>query len=436
VAFAAFAVFGAGPGLADDVPTQATIGSTGSTPVDIECGWVLPDVDDAAAGIQYGPDENTAVPTPTPCTASGAVATQPDAPGHTGPIHITISPNPEDQPSIQQVQFWGAVSTQGSPNTPGVFWKIYHPGGVDAAHFKEQIVGTAISGGAGSCPLSAASPMFVAASTATGQTGQLTGGAITNMIQECQQGAKVFFYATLLLHKWQPCGLYTAEMYANQQGFAQSILTYHFDVPCTQVLRIDFDGVNWGTINGDSKVFGEFDFDVPACTATTAVNCPTVKNVGNSGASIQVIFTDMVQCSGTPCVPVAGAKRIIDFDACFAARVAANLICQDPAPATPPCTLAQIDPPATPPAGCADKNFDFSVGPTLPYGQVLCANDLGKLDLSIHPVGNLPPGSYVGTVTILIKDVTPLYCGENGTTPTEPQGPSGRLATSENRAAA
>jgi hypothetical protein len=54
-------------------------------------------------------------------------------------------------------------------------------------------------------------------------------------------------------------------------------------------------------------------------------------------------------------------------------------------------------------------NTDYELGVAGPTGQtsgtvqgrwVLCANEKGKLDVSIHPAGNLPNGAYSGSATV------------------------------------
>jgi hypothetical protein len=420
-----FIAFGVREGAyADDVPTGATIGGAGALPI-IECAWVLPDVSTTATNpqtMQYGNDDNVAQPSPTPCTSDGfAPATQASVPGAPlpGQIHVHINPNPEDKPNTQLIELWGAIdppSGTASAWTGGAFWKVYHPNGTLKVQVESTKVTPQGSGGCGqSTGLEASlASMLAAAGPGPANTGQLSSNAINSIVGLCQQNGKALYHGTFELHKYQPCGDYKVEFYATG-GATNVVLTYWFNVPCIFQLQIDFDGVQWGTIipGQTGQVLGDTNFVSPACTATPAAPCPTVKNVGNSGMGLSVLFTDMVQCSDSatqscpdPDGPIPGPKKIVDFDGCFG-RSPSTIQCIDPAPAGACTSLSggDLDP------NCNNKSFTFDTN----RERTLCANEVGKLDLSIHPVLGLPAGVYQGQLFVTgIAQTAQQYCGELG----------------------
>lgn len=421
-----FVAFGAREGaLADEnVPTGATIGGAGALPV-IECAWILPDAVSTAGAqtMQYGNDDNLAQPAGPPCTSVGsAPATQASVAGPpaAGQIHIHVNPNPEDKPNTQLIELWGAIdppSGTASAWTGGAFWKVYHPNGT----LKVQVESIKVTPqGGGGCGQAAGGidptlqSMLNAAGPGAGNTGQLSSNAIANIIALCQQNGKALYHGTFELHKYQPCGDYKVEFVA-PGGATNVVLTYWFNVPCIFQLAVDFSQINWGTIipGQTGQVLGDTTFVSPLCVASPAAPCPTVKNTGNSGMGLRIQFTDLVQCSDSasqacpdPDGPVSGPKKIVDFDGCFG-RTPSTIECQDPAPATPCTSLVGLD--SDP--NCNNKIFTFGTA----RDQTLCANEVGKLDLSIHPVSGLPAGNYQGSLTVTgIAQIAPAYCGENG----------------------
>jgi hypothetical protein len=181
-----------------------------------------------------------------------------------------------------------------------------------------------------------------------------------------KQHQKTLWYADWTISKDQMCGEYKIEVYAIANG-AQAVLTNYIDILCFYNLEIDFTQVDWGAIiPGTSKVVpGDTQFSPPNSSA------PTVKNTGNSGMQVGVIFSPLVQQG------VQGPKQIVDFDAAFGKTAS---------------TLQWIDPIA---ANTESWFHNWNIN------QVLCNNEVGKLDLSIHPPAGLPNGNYQGSVTVL-----------------------------------
>ncbi len=366
-----------GTARAQIVPTNATVSST-NLPPNIECKWELPDMNSVATGIQYtdgapghihdddmtkvpDADNNPANGVQVPC--SGPPASLPSMPQN---VHnmTQVKPNLEDIPERRRIELWAAVDhPNGISNISDVFWRVYHPDG----SFKLQVHGTVVPTaecatlGTGTGPDGS---MFEAAV----HTGQLTAAAVsdsvTGMIAKCQQLEKALYHQEFPLSKDQPCGEYRIEATAVSAGGAFTTLVNYIDVICVFGLAIDFNVVDWGTITPGlvDRVSGDLLF------RPTASGAPTAKNIGNDGMGLGVNFSTMIGAQFT---------KIIDrFDGCFG-RSAGTILCIDPIlPGVPTV---------------------FGNAPA----QVLCANEVGKLDLSIHPPGVLPTDTYSGTVLII-----------------------------------
>ena len=363
--------------------TGATVNGT-NLPPEIECVWGLPDMDSSTAGIQYiAPyDDNSARPSPTPCTQVGASPQQSHTPG---PLQFHVKPNAEDLPEERQVQLWAAVGhPAGLGNITGLVVKIYHPDGT--FKLQRELVGTDFV----PCRDPSLDKMFYAASNASGGTGQIDTGAISNssgngLRDLCVQGTKQFYHVEFPISKEQKCGTYRADVYALSAG-AQDLTSIYFKVICFNHLVLDFTTVNWGPIvpGQTNNKAGDLDMSTPGS--------PTVKNTGNSGMGVGVLFGPMT-IAGDP------SSKVIDhFDAGFGTDVA---------------SLQKIDPVI---AG-VQTNFDDTLD-GLENGRVLCSNRIGKLDLSIHPPLFLLNGNYTGTLTVVSRSVPKCSTDQDTLTPT------------------
>jgi hypothetical protein len=202
------------------------------------------------------------------------------------------------------------------------------------------------------------------------------------MLALCQQGVKGLYHQTWLLSKDQACGQYEIRATAVSIGGATTTLSNWIDVQCTFMLKIDFagnpptcpGGIDWGTIiPGNSKTVGGDLLFSPPCDSA-----PTVKNVGNDGMGLKLSYTDLV---GTDF-----GKHIWTFDACYGRHPDITLLkCFDPI-----VNNAPVPPNAA-------TVVDFGSTPE----QVLCANELGKLDPSVHPQSGLPADTYTGIATLI-----------------------------------
>jgi hypothetical protein len=284
---------------------------------------------------------------------------------------IQVAPVPEDDPEERQIQLWLAVDDPN--NVTDVYWDIVHPDGTP----KIQVHGTRVPS-ANCDPTIGDSTMVGKMFEAAVHTGQVSAAAVDDvnkgMLARCLQDVKGIYYSSFELSKEQMCGEYAITATAVSLGGEDTLRNY-IDVPCGFYLRIDFNEVDWGLVNRGVKnvVPGDILWDDPAD------NTPTVKNVGNSGMGLSLTFSRMVGMVST--------KHIDWFDACFGKT---------------PSTLQCIDPIDTTATGYATAVFDENPA------RVLCANEVGKLDLSIHPLVSIPQDTYTGTLTVIGRHVAEL----------------------------
>lgn len=407
-----------GTARADTVPTSGVISVSGTGPV-IECKWELPDMDSTPGnGIQYTKapghlhdDDMAIVPhgdplatgIPVPCHGPGD--TPATKPTQANGVHnmIQVAPNFENLPEQRQIQNWMAVDDPGTVSD--VFWIVWEPCtlltnplcGLSPAPAtnlvkKLQVHGTRLGA-------TQAQPCTSLAGTSTTDgsmieaaihTGQVTADSFTDtnkgMIALCNQNVKGLYSAEWPLSKDQPCGEYRIDATAVSIGGATTTLTNYIDILCTFQLKIDFGGQTTPTPcaggitfpalvpGGSSTVGGDLLFAPPCDTK------PTVKNVGNSGMGLKLSYSDLVG--------LTFQKHIYQFDACYGRAPDATLKCFNPIINQPAQT--------TPTSPEIDLEVDFG---TLP-AQVLCANEVGKLDPSVHPQAGLPADTYRGTATL------------------------------------
>ena len=400
---------------ADEVPTSGVISTSGTGPV-IECKWELPDMDSSTPGIQYTAplpaththdDDSAIVPdrdntstngTQVPCHGPGDTpSTRPTMPNGVKRM-IQVAPNFENLPEERQIQNWIAVDNPGTVSD--TFWQVFEPC-TAATHplcnavypnlaKKLQVHGTKFGTGAQPCTsLFGTSTTDGSMTEAAIHTGQVTKDSFddTNkgMISLCNQNVKGLYSAVWPLSKDQPCGEYRIDATAVAVGGATTTLTNYIDVLCTFQLKIDFagnpptcpGGINFGTLSpGFTTTVGGDLLFAPPCSAE-----PTVKNVGNHGMGLRLSYSDLVGATF--------GKHIYEFDACYGRTPDATL----------KCFPSIINAPAqtTPTSPVISTVVDFG---TLP-AQVLCANEVGKLDPSVHPQPGLPADTYSGIATLI-----------------------------------
>ncbi len=416
MAIALVATFSVGGTVrADTVPTSGVISANGTGPV-IECKWELPDMDSYTPGIQYtrpapapghlhdddlgvvpDRDNDPANGTQVPCHGPGDTPpTNPTMPQ--GVRHmVQVAPNFENLPEQRQIQNWMAVDDPGTVSD--TFWIVWEPctavtnplcGATYPGLAKKlQVHGTMLT--LAECQaLAGTSTTDGAMVEAAIDTDQVTADSFTDlnkgMISLCNENVKGLYHAEWPLSKDQPCGEYRIDATAVSIGGATTTLTNYIDIICTFQLKIDFGGdssvpcpggITFPTLvpGGSSTVGGDLLF-LPGCDTH-----PTVKNVGNSGMGLKLTYGDLVGATF--------GKHIYTFDACYGRAPDATLKCFNPIINQPAQT--------TPTSPEIDTEVDFG---TLP-AQVLCANELGKLDPSVHPQAGLPADTYNGTATLV-----------------------------------
>ena len=428
--------------------TSGTVTTSGVTPV-IECKWELADMDLAAAGFQYVKaaaydDDMTVTPDGNPAT--GGIQVPCDLAGGASPTGPATMPNDvhrmiqvaapnhsqNDPLAYRDIQLW--VAAEPVSAITGVFWEVYEqvpPGSVWAptcsvspcwalkvqvhsnsgnlpqndfgaataatAHGGTAIspnglvTGTACDGlgaSAGSSTLQANS-MFGAAFG----TGQMTNQAITEapnnwgIVSRCLQGAKGLYSATFQLDKDEACGEYkiVVNVVASGTGVQR---TNYLDVLCNVFAETDFTNIDWGSFNvSQAKVVvtGNLAWNNPAGT-----NNMTIANGNNDGMGVKVKFDAMTGTS-------PNLKTITQFDACFGRSASdAQVNCEDPILAG---NLADLSDEtavnnATPPQNSSGDPA------TTPRNLILCANEIGKLDVSLHPTGDLIADTYTGNIYV------------------------------------
>jgi hypothetical protein len=149
----------------------------------------------------------------------------------------------------------------------------------------------------------------------------------------------------------QPAGDYTVEAIVVDRGGKSSTLVNIFNYKSVVALRCDFSKISWGNVNVCqwNVLYGDEDLNTPTK--------PTIQNIGNDPAKIELHFTEMLgQNFG---------KSIPDFDATMLGGHIELVACTpkvitDGAGAPielPPCTPTQIDFSVHPPVGTPEDTY-------------------------------------------------------------------------------
>lgn len=355
------------------VDTGAVIGSGNGLAPQIICKWELPDRDrNAENGMQYGDDDAPNNDAGFPCNGIDP-NTKYDADGRTV---MEVKANAEDYPTERLIELWSAV--KGSANAgaiDSVIWDIYHPDGTLKKQVESyepdsrspQALGAKFNLATGKYALIPGG-MWYAASAQTGQIANDTATSQQGIISRAVQDDLSLWSNSFLLSKHQPCGTYTVVERATYLGWTSTV-TNNIEVLCFVNLEADFNSVQWGDITpgGTDYVYGDLVFDPQGNSPW-----PTVKNTGSGAMTLSIMFSEMRAKGDTDPNSV---KLITEFDGKFGIS---------------PDRLRGIDPiEAGVKAWFGDGDY-----------QTLCANETGKLDLSIHPPSGLPAGTYLGSLTL------------------------------------
>lgn len=412
--------------------TRASV-VAGATPPTVDCTWAMPDMNKGYNGvaISYGDpatgasdDDYATKPTPvSPCDIPRDAEGDPTGwPTQVyGARHmIQVRPNSLNEPTPRRIELWSAVSAPGGlASINSVYWKVFHPDRT----FKAQVHAETLTNGVPqdyehgvyASPSLTLSPAFPRSGDCYGpngdapEAGDMLKGASTgidarlrgnyeisaeaadaanvnSLVAACNQQQQALYYAAFDLHKEQPCGEYVVEAHAVVAGAEAVVNRYTIDVQCFVDLDTDFTTVDWGTlVPGSGKtVPGDNIF-------LDGDGRPTVRNGGNSGMQVGVKYTPLVQSDANG-VALPGGKLITWFDALFG---------RDPNHLQP---IPRIDSGIRP--GVYGEPGWFS---SLPedrgqlWYQILCSDEVGKLDLSVHPAADLPAGNYVGSVAVVAR---------------------------------
>jgi hypothetical protein len=370
------------------IPVKAKVSGAGLAPI-IECKWELPDMQSGDgtgspypdATFEYGTaasphthDDSPLVPTPLhPCSLPDGTGTARMASGATG--MMTITANPGDLPEERRFQMWMAVDhPTGIGSIDDVYWDIFHPAGPDPedGSVKRQVHGIKVP--VADCGLLGSSTQAGTMFEAAHHTGQIAATAIDDehrgIVAMCQEQVKAIYYGEWTISKEQPCGRYRVVANAVANGVLAEPIENFFDAVCFISGELDFNSLDWGVLApGATDV-------VPGDTVWDPEDSdrPTVRNVGNIGLEPAVTFEEM--CSTT----LPSPKCIIQFDVSFGRS---------------PSVLQHIDP------IFAGDTVDFDND----RNRVLCADEMGKIDFSIHPPNTLPEDIYEGDVEITFLPV-------------------------------
>jgi hypothetical protein len=442
-------------GTCKDITTSATVSGSAQAP-NIECKWELPDMDLAATGIQYsdvetpGPavddhdDDINLGPTPTMPCALGAGPTPPTmANGAINMIQVRAPTHIQGQPvPVRDIELWAAVDHPTGPALiSDVFWDIYQPcpsaalvpgcgagqagagyalkvqvhynsGPVQERDGRGQLENAfarglgRLSAADGTCDTYGSNADVDGTMwNAAVETLQMAESAVEDpnvgMLALCRENRKAIYHALFQLTKDEPCGTYKVVATAVAAGGNFESLTNFFNVICNVNLQTDFSAVNWGVIvpGFPGDVGGDLIWGNGA---------PTIANGNNAAMGVTIEYGPMTSTNFQ-------GKVIDDFDVAFG-RSSSN--------------LNRIG--YTSPHIQAGQVVDLSRvnGTPAPAGQlnaswVLCANELGKIDFSIHPETGLPNDTYTGTLTLraYLAEAAPSICYGNLHVTEGPVGP-------------
>jgi hypothetical protein len=162
----------------------------------------------------------------------------------------------------------------------------------------------------------------------------------------------------------QPAGDYTVEAIVVDGGGKSSTLKNMFHYISIVALRCDFTKISWGNVNVCqwNVLYGDEDLGTPTK--------PTVQNIGNDPAQIELHFSEMVGKNF--------GKIIDEFDAAMLGGHIELVAC------TPKVIMDGAGVPIELPA-CTPTQIDFSV----------------------HPPTGTPEDTYTGTMTITIQHLGP-----------------------------
>jgi hypothetical protein len=265
-------------------------------------------------------------------------------------------------------------------------------------------------------------------------TGQVALEAIDHPLDgvavRCADGRSTLYAADFPLSYLDACGEFRIEAEAST-GEGVTSLAGTFDVVCFDYIDLDFDVVDWGAVREGVRAAG---------------SAMTMTNRGNSGVAIALEFTSLELVPASP--PSATA---VPPGTATATGVAGSPGGETPTPTAPaavgtappgpagggegraPALLPEPSPGATPDVrGTSIGQFDacfgrdggaaecldgVTAGTVVSFGNdrehVLCAGEVGHLQLAIHPPAKLQAGRYQGSLRVITRPA-PDVCAAPG----------------------
>jgi len=272
-----------------------------------------------------------------------------------------IEPIPGEQ---KAVKFYVVVGDpNGIPDVSAVYIKVYHPDGsfkfqLDAIMPNWTIIsydGMVDMDGdcSGDTVVPAALDILELENRITYGFDPVRGAMMTldTLKFDLEQGKQFLVEIIGEMDYCQPAGDYMVEAIVVDQGGESGTLTNTFNYLSIIALKCDFTKISWGNVNVNqwNILYGDEDLNTPTK--------PTVKNIGNDPAMLELHFTDMTGDNF--------GKKIGDFDASMLGgyieleACTPKVIADDTgAPIMlPPCTPTQIDFSVHPPVGTPEDTY-------------------------------------------------------------------------------
>jgi len=264
LALALVMAIGIVPAMAEDIPTTVTVQGGTTTPPIIKCKW----------------ERDT-----SPCMEEAD-------PTHAVPGSQFLPPCEYD--AEMDVEYWVIVTDpEGVGTVKQVTVDVYHPAGPPLfGSWKYQVILEKVNKAEDGIPA------YIAARDA-GLIAYNDGYDDAEVWDELDKCTADVYKGVGQLHYHQPCGDYlvVADACDNGNAWASQAETHlenTFEYVCTSCMEIDFDSLDYGTVevNTNKWIAGDTKWDDPVGPAPVP-NRPTVRNIGNCDIQITVSQDDM-----------------------------------------------------------------------------------------------------------------------------------------------
>ncbi len=322
-------------------------------------------MDPGSEGIQHGTGNNAHL------HADDVTTTSSNTTGSARRI-VHVTPNLEDLPEKRQIEYWAVIQLPaGTDYTGEVTASVYGPDSSLKSQLTLQRTDCAILGdrNAAGTPIEAAFHMEL-----------VTASEADAAVAGCLGKTKAVYRAIGDISIDDPPGDYQVEGRAKGRSGPASVRSSYFSTPPVVGLKIDFDKVDFGIVQPNSRksVTGDFVFRPPRDSR------PTIKSVGNTPIQLSLKFDGMVG--------VNSGKTIEEFDAELSLGSRVN-------PGRGPSGSADDPDGAEPPSAPAEEIGAISAGTTVTFKTAVGVRMLGKLGLSVRP-GAVPSDTYNGKLSL------------------------------------